>query len=66
MKEYEKISNKLQEQVVFGDYELIKLPIGSGGHGGGDTRLQDQIFKDSDVPDPLHHAAGSGKTTHVS
>ena len=63
MKEYEKISNKLQEQVIFGDYVLIRISIGSGGHGGGNTRLQDQIFKE--MPAPLHLAAGSGNTTHV-
>jgi len=43
----------------FGDYELIKVPHGRGGHGGGDKRLQDRIFVDPDSPDPLNHAAGS-------
>lgn len=41
------------------DYEAIKVPAPRGGHGGGDVRLQDKIFKDQDAPDPLRHAAGS-------
>lgn len=41
------------------DYELIKVPYSGGGHGGGDSRLQDKIFKNPDLPDPLKHSAGS-------
>src|SRR5688500_18978439 len=29
----------------FGQTELIKVPHGGGGHGGGDGRLKDKIFK---------------------
>ncbi len=43
----------------FGDYELVKIPKVRGGHGGGDTRLQDKIFKDPDMADPLKHSAGT-------
>jgi len=43
----------------FENYQMIKLPKGRGGHGGGDQRLQDQIFRNPDMPDPLRHAAGS-------
>lgn len=43
----------------FGETELIRIPHGGGGHGGGDTRLRDKIFKDPDAPDPLRQAAGS-------
>ena len=42
----------------FADYQLIKVPRERGGHGGGDRRLQDQIFVNP-LPDPLRHAAGS-------
>ncbi|NQT26900.1 Gfo/Idh/MocA family oxidoreductase [candidate division KSB1 bacterium] len=42
----------------FGDYELIKVLKDMGGHGGGDKRLQDQIFRNPNIPDPLGHAAG--------
>ncbi len=43
----------------FKDYELVKVPHSSGGHGGGDSRLQDKIFKNPDLADPLKHAAGT-------
>jgi hypothetical protein len=43
----------------WGDYELVKIPRTGGGHGGGDQRLQDKIFKNSKMADPLKHAAGS-------
>lgn len=29
-----------------------------GGHGGGDRRLHDKIFKNSGADDPLKHSAG--------
>ena len=43
----------------FGDYEHIKIPKVKGGHGGGDTRLQDKIFRNPDMADPLKHSAGT-------
>jgi hypothetical protein len=43
----------------FEDYEKIRIPRGGGGHGGGDRRLQDKIFRNPDMPDPYQHAAGS-------
>ncbi len=42
----------------FGKSELVKVPFVRSGHGGGDRRLQDQIFRNPDIPDPLKHAAG--------
>ena len=39
--------------------QLIKVARERGGHGGGDQRLQDKIFRDPDMPDPLKHSAGS-------
>jgi hypothetical protein len=42
-----------------GEYEQIKVFQESGGHGGGDVRLQNQIFRDPDMEDPLEHSAGS-------
>jgi len=41
------------------DYERVKVKHSGSGHGGGDSRLQDKIFKNNDLPDPLKHAAGS-------
>lgn len=43
----------------FGQSELIKVPHGGGGHGGGDIRLKDKIFKDPSAPDPYQQAAGT-------
>ncbi|MEX0686208.1 MAG: Gfo/Idh/MocA family oxidoreductase [Balneolales bacterium] len=40
------------------DYEMIKVPRGRGGHGGGDALLQDKIFRNPDIADPLQHTAG--------
>jgi predicted dehydrogenase len=40
-------------------YESIRLPKASGGHGGGDSRMQDKIFKDPNAADPLNHSAGT-------
>jgi predicted dehydrogenase len=41
------------------DYEMIKVEASRGGHGGGDQRLQDKIFRDPDMPDPLKYSAGT-------
>lgn len=34
------------------------VPKATGGHGGGDERLQDVLFRGG-IPDPLNHQAGS-------
>jgi len=44
---------------MFGDTQLINIPNTESGHGGGDTRLKDKIFKDPSLPDPLKLAAGT-------
>jgi predicted dehydrogenase len=41
------------------DYKMISVETSRGGHGGGDKRLQDKIFRDPDMPDPYKHSAGS-------
>jgi hypothetical protein len=41
------------------DYQLVKVPRVRAGHGGGDSRLQDKIFKDPSMADPYRHAAGT-------
>lgn len=43
----------------FGETELIRIPHGGGGHGGGDSRLKDKIFKNPDMEDPYRQSAGS-------
>jgi len=34
----------------FGQRERIKVPVATGGHGGGDDRLRDLIFKGTSAP----------------
>ena len=55
-------SPNYEEAVVmenFGEYKKIEIRAGKGGHGGGDKPLQDRIFVDPNMPDPLRHAAGT-------
>ncbi len=40
------------------DFETINVPKTRGGHGGGDQRLQDKIFKDPGMIDPYKRSAG--------
>lgn len=41
------------------EYEIIKVEAARGGHGGGDSRLQDKIFRDPGMADPYKHSAGT-------
>ncbi|WP_423129863.1 Gfo/Idh/MocA family protein [Gaoshiqia sp. Z1-71] len=41
------------------DLQLVKVPRVRGGHGGGDARLHDKIFKDPSMADPYKHSAGT-------
>lgn len=41
------------------DFEIMKIEAAKGGHGGGDSRLQDKIFRDPDMADPYKHSAGT-------
>jgi predicted dehydrogenase len=43
----------------FGKTELIKVSNAEAGHGGGDTRLRDKIFKNPDAEDTWRQAAGT-------
>lgn len=40
-------------------FELVKVPKLKGGHGGGDARMQNLIFRNTTAPDPLKHMAGT-------
>jgi len=56
-------SNVRYDEIFFqenfkSEYEIIKVASSKGGHGGGDTRLQDKIFREPNMADPLKHAAG--------
>lgn len=41
------------------DHESIKIPKYSGGHGGGDRRLHDMMFRTPEAADPYKHMAGT-------
>ncbi len=43
---------------LFGGVQTFKVPFVKEGHGGGDRRLRDHLFRD-DSYDPLGHVAGS-------
>lgn len=43
---------------MFGGVKVVEVPHVKGGHGGGDKRLRDMLFRPG-TPDPLGHAAGS-------
>ncbi|MCF6297995.1 MAG: Gfo/Idh/MocA family oxidoreductase [Flavobacteriaceae bacterium] len=40
------------------NHETVQVPYERGGHGGGDKRLHDKIFKNTKVKDPYERAAG--------
>lgn len=40
------------------DYKIIQVSSERGGHGGGDRRLHDKIFKNPNAADPYKHSAG--------
>lgn len=61
------MNQKLEEEMryepmivhnVWEDFKVINVGSERGGHGGGDKRLHDKIFKDPNAPDPYKHAAG--------
>ena len=43
---------------LWNDFETVPVAVERGGHGGGDKRLHDQIFKHPDKQDPFDRAAG--------
>ena len=49
---YVTIYNRKGEKVKY------TMPKATGGHGGGDERLQETLFREG-IPDPLNHQAGS-------
>lgn len=41
------------------NHQAIQVGSERGGHGGGDARLHDKIFRNPENPDPYKHSAGS-------
>ena len=44
---------------LWSDYRTDQVGSERGGHGGGDKRLHDKLFKTPDAADPYKHAAGT-------
>jgi predicted dehydrogenase len=40
------------------DFEVERVPVTRGGHGGGDQRLQDKIFRNKGLEDQYERSAG--------
>ncbi|MCH7415807.1 Gfo/Idh/MocA family oxidoreductase [Belliella sp. R4-6] len=55
----EKEVDELRLTKNFGETEIISIPHGKGGHGGGDIRLKDKLFKDPTMADPYRQSAGT-------
>ncbi len=43
---------------LWSDFNTVIVPTEKGGHGGGDKRLHDKIFKTPNVEDPFNRSAG--------
>ncbi|MDT7830099.1 Gfo/Idh/MocA family oxidoreductase [Pricia sp. S334] len=54
----EKRSQPIIVHKVWQDYETVQVPYSRGGHGGGDEKLQNKIFKNPEAKDPFDRAAG--------
>lgn len=55
----EKAADEIRLTKNFRKSEIITIPHGGGGHGGGDTRLKDKLFKDPTIADPFRQSAGT-------
>lgn len=51
------VGKKIMVYPMFGDAYSVEIEEGKGGHGGGDTRMLDDIFAENPVNDPLKRAA---------
>ena len=43
---------------LWSDFDTVTVPTEKGGHGGGDKRLHDKIFKTPEIEDPYARSAG--------
>lgn len=55
----EKPADEIRVTKNFADTEIITVPHSGGGHGGGDSRLKDKLFKDPNLADPYRQSAGT-------
>lgn len=63
MSQGEKKDDKERKPIIlhknWNDYQTIEVVSERGGHGGGDKRLHDKIFRNPENPDPYKHSAGT-------
>lgn len=63
MSQGEKKDDKERKPIIlhknWNDYQTIEVVSERGGHGGGDKRLHDKIFRNPENPDPYQHSAGT-------
>lgn len=52
------VSNPIIVHRNWKEYDTNQVSYNRKGHGGGDKRLQDKIFRSPEDPDPLKHTAG--------
>ena len=43
---------------LWNNFETIRVPMARAGHGGGDKRLHEKLFKNPDMADPYGRSAG--------
>lgn len=58
-RESEVVNEPIILHKLWKDHQTVQVPMERGGHGGGDQRLQDKLFRDPRAPDPYGHTAGS-------
>jgi len=56
--EEEKLTQPIIVHKLWKDYDVVDVPITRTGHGGGDKKLQDKIFRTPEMADPYKHSAG--------
>ena len=63
MSQFDEESEGFEEIIVMDNFkseqESIKVPKYKGGHGGGDIRMHQRMFKTPYAPDGFKHAAGT-------
>lgn len=63
MSQYNEVSDGFEDIVIYDNFktepENVKAPTFKGGHGGGDIRMHQRMFRTPEAPDTFKHAAGT-------
>jgi len=63
MSQYKEESDGFEDIIIYDNFktepEPVKVPTFKGGHGGGDIRMHERMFRAPNAADPLKHAAGT-------